>query len=91
MTKTSSGTSSNFGLVMYSREKIFVTGYGIQATIRDGTTAFFAKLSAGLSLMNKKRTASYDIFLDGNLGLAKGAMKTFNMSVGRSMYFGKRK
>lgn len=91
MTKTSAGSSSNFGLSMYSREKIFVMGYGIQATIRDGSSAFYAKLSVGLSLMNKKRTASYDIFLDGNMGLAKGAIKTFNMSVGRSMYFGKRK
>lgn len=91
MTKTSAGSSSNFGLSMYSREKIFVMGYGVQATISEGTSAFYAKLSVGLSLMNKKRTASYDIFLDGNMGLAKGAIKTFNMSVGRSMYFGKRK
>lgn len=91
LTTTSGGSSTNLGFSMYSREKIFVFGTGLQATFRDGASTLYAKISVGLSLMNKKRTASYDIFLDGNTGLNKGAPTIINMSVGRSLYFGKRK
>jgi hypothetical protein len=41
--------------------------------------------------MNRKRSASFDVFLDGQQPLApKGAATVLGMSVGRSVYFGKR-
>lgn len=89
-TKTS-GSSSNLGFSYYSRKNIFVAGVGLQATFRDGTSALYYKISVGLSFMNKKRSASYDIFIDGNKGFNKIAPTIINLSIGRSIYFGKRK
>ncbi len=91
MNKTSGGSSTNLGFSIYSREKIFVSGAGLQSTIQNGAVTFYTKISVGLSFMNAKRTASYDVFLDGNMGLTKGATRTIYMSIGRSLYFGKRK
>ncbi|MCK9638587.1 MAG: hypothetical protein M0R39_01660 [Prolixibacteraceae bacterium] len=91
ITKTSGSSYSNLGLSMYSRNKTFVFGTGLQAIFRDGNSSFYAKISMGLSFMNKRKTASFDVFLDGNAGLSKGAPTLISMSVGRSVYFGKRK
>jgi tetratricopeptide (TPR) repeat protein len=91
VTKTSGSSYSNIGLSMYSRKEKFVFGTGLQAILRDGSSSFYAKISIGLSFMNKKRTASFDVFLDGNAGLSKGAPTLISMSVGRSVYFGKRR
>jgi hypothetical protein len=41
--------------------------------------------------MNKKGTASFDIFLDGKVPLKKGYSTLMGLSIGRSFYFGKRK
>jgi hypothetical protein len=85
------GSSSNLGLSYYSRKNIFVAGFGLQATFRDGSSDLYYKVSVGLSFMNKKHTASYDIFFDGNKGFNKLAPTIINLSIGRSIYFGKRK
>jgi len=89
-TKTS-GSSSNLGFSYYYRKNIFVGGVGFQATFQDGTSALYYKVSAGLSFMNKKHTASYDIFIDSNKGFNEAAPTIINLSIGRSIYFGKRK
>ena len=91
MTKSAGNTSTNIGFSGYSREKIFVTGGGILMSFMNGTSTFYYKLSVGLSFMNKKKTASYDIFLDGNRGMKKPNPTVIHMSLGRSIYFGKRK
>jgi len=91
MTKTAGGTSTNMGFSMYNRQKIFVSGMGLMATFQKGTSAFYYKISVGLSFMNKKKTASYDIFLDGNKGFKNTDPTIISMSMGKSIYFGKRK
>ena len=91
VTKTAGSSYSNLGFSMYSRKETFVFGTGLQAVFRDGISSFYAKISIGLSFLNKKKTASFDVFLDGNAGLNKGAPTLINMSIGRSVYFGKRR
>jgi hypothetical protein len=41
--------------------------------------------------MNRDRTSSLDIFLDVNTTLSEGSPIIFGLSLGKSMYFGKRK
>jgi hypothetical protein len=91
VTKTPAGNSSNMGFSFYNRQNIFVSGMGIMANFQKGTSAFYYKISVGLSFMNKKRSASYDIFLDGNKGFKNTDPTIIGMSLGRSVYFGKRK
>jgi tetratricopeptide (TPR) repeat protein len=91
VTKTPAGNSSNMGFSFYNRQNIFVSGMGIMANFQKGTSAFYYKISVGLSFMNKKRSASYDIFLDGNKGFKNTDPTIIGMSLGRSIYFGKRK
>jgi tetratricopeptide (TPR) repeat protein len=90
---TSAGGMSyvNVGLSGYYRQGIFVEGFGISAALGNNTTALFGKISVGVSFMNKNRTSSLDIFLDGKLPLTKGGVTTVGLSVGQSIYFGKRK
>lgn len=88
---TPSGTSSNIGFSFYNRQNIFVSGMGITSYFQEGTSSFFYKVSVGLSFMNKKRTSSYDVFLDANKGFKQTDPTIINMSVGKSIYFGKRK
>jgi tetratricopeptide (TPR) repeat protein len=80
--------SATIGLSMYNRNGIFVTGIGLNYSIG---SALYAKISVGVSLMNKTHTASYDIFLDGNAPITKGYPTNITLSIGRSIYFGKRK
>ncbi len=82
---------TNIGLSVYNREKIFVEGFGLTTTLGKGITALYAKISVGLSFMNKKHTSSLDIFLDGRMPITKGGVTTVGISVGQSIYFGKRK
>lgn len=91
VTKTTNGTSSNMGFSFYNRQKVFVSGMGLMANFQKGTSSFYYKVSVGLSFMNKKRSASYDIFLDGNKGFRNTDPTIISVSLGRSIYFGKRK
>lgn len=87
----SGNTSLNVGLMSFFRQKIFVGGYGLNGSFGGGSKTLYFKLSVGISLMNKKRSSSFDIFLDGMQPLVpKGAATTMGLSVGRSVYFGKR-
>jgi hypothetical protein len=82
---------TNVGLSVYNRERVFVEGFGLTGTIGNGTTALYAKISVGLSFMNKNRTSSLDIFLDGRMPITKGGVTSVGLSIGQSIYFGKRK
>jgi tetratricopeptide (TPR) repeat protein len=82
--------TTNIGATFYSRDRIYVYGAGLMCNL-GASTSVYAKISVGLSLMNKKQTSSYDIFIDGNAPLTKGYPTTFTMSIGKSIYFGKRK
>jgi hypothetical protein len=89
--KNAEYSSSNVGLTLYNRQKIFVSGAGLGMNAANGSSAFSLKLSVGISKMNKARTASFDVFLDMNKGLKQGALTTYCFSIGTSKYFGKRK
>lgn len=90
VTNAGSNTFVNIGLSGYNRQGIYVAGFGLTAAL--GTTAaLYGKISVGLSFMNKNRTSSLDIFLDGKMPLTKGGVTTVGLSVGQSIYFGKRK
>jgi tetratricopeptide (TPR) repeat protein len=91
ITNSSGTSSSNLGLSFYERNKYLVYGTGIQMASGSGNTVFYLKLSAGLSIMNRNRTSSFDLFVDVNYGLKKGDLSTFGLSVGKGIYFGKRK
>lgn len=83
--------SISLGLTNYYRHRVFVSGFGFNSTLASGSFAFYLKISVGLSFMNDERTASWDIFLDGQQPVTpKGLATTVGMSVGRSVYFGKR-
>lgn len=91
MTQSAGGTFGNLGFTVYNRQKIFVMGIGITGSFGEGNSVAYTKISVGPSFMNKKGTASFDIFLDGKAPLKKGYATTMGISIGRSMYFGKRK
>jgi tetratricopeptide (TPR) repeat protein len=86
-----SSTYTNLGLSIYNRQKIFVAGFGLTSTLGGGSSIFYGKVSVGLSIMNKKGTTSLDIFLDGKMPLSKGQPTVMGLSIGESVYFGKRK
>jgi tetratricopeptide (TPR) repeat protein len=91
ITSASGSTSLNLGFLTYFRKKIFVAGWGITGAFANGSSTGYLRVSMGTSLMNKKRTASLDIFIDGQSPIiTKGAITTMGLSIGRSVYFGKR-
>jgi hypothetical protein len=81
----------NLGFTTYNRQKIFVLGAGMLANLGGGTAIFYGKVSLGLSFMNKNHSSSFDIFIDGKVPFNKGYSTTMGLSVGQSIYFGKRK
>jgi hypothetical protein len=81
----------NLGFTTYKRQNIFVMGAGALANFGGGTAIFYGKISVGLSFMNKNHSSSFDIFLDGKVPFNKGYSTTVGLSVGQSIYFGKRK
>jgi hypothetical protein len=90
LTSSSGSTNANLGLSVYGRDRMFVYGAGLLCTV--GTSTYLsAKITVGLSFMNKNHTGSFDIFFDGNESLTKSAPTTITISIGRSVYFGKRK
>jgi tetratricopeptide (TPR) repeat protein len=91
ITKSAGVSSTNLGLSFYERSKYSVYGAGFQLASVSGNTVYYLKLSVGLSIMNRVRTSSFDLFLDVNYGLKKGDLSTYSLSVGKGIYFGKRK
>lgn len=87
-----SGTARvNLGTSVYNRYKKLVYGTGVNASLGKSYSAVYLKFSAGPSFMNRRKTASLDIFWDINLSTSKKYPSTFGFSIGRSIYFGKRK
>jgi tetratricopeptide (TPR) repeat protein len=91
VTSTGTGTSVNLALSGYFRKKALVTGTGLMMTSGSGTTSLSVRISVGASILNRNHKSSVDIFLDGTAGLTKGSLTTVGFSVGKSLYFGKRK
>lgn len=89
--RSGGATALTLGLTNYSRSKAFVAGYGLQGSFGGGAVGLNLKISVGLSFLNSDQTGSWDIFLDGYQPLLpKDGVTTVGMSIGRSVYFGKR-
>lgn len=87
-----SGTSVvNTGFSFYERYKSMVGGMGISGSFGNGSAVWYFKISPGFSFMNKSRTASWDIFLDMRKPFKQSYATSLSLSIGRSLYFGKRK
>jgi len=84
-------TSVNLGVSMYGRFKVLVTGVGFTLTVANGKPSAGIKLSVGMSIKNKDKTSSFDIFLDGTTALAKNSYTNVCFSIGKTIYFGRRK
>lgn len=84
-------TNLNLGASVYQRYKFLVFGTGINGNFGKDYKALYFKLSFGPSIMNRKKTASLDIFYDINASPNKENPAMFGFSIGRSLYFGKRK
>jgi len=90
VTINSGNTYSNLGLLYYQRHKIFVVGFGLSSSFGNGSSTMYAKLSPGLSIMNKNKSASWDIFWDVQVPFSNKYATTAGFSIGRSFYFGNR-
>jgi len=91
LTRSGGATGITVGLTNYSRSKAFVAGYGLQGSFAGGGIGLNLKISVGLSFLNSDQTGSWDIFLDGYQPLLpKDGVTSVGMSIGRSVYFGKR-
>jgi tetratricopeptide (TPR) repeat protein len=88
----SGGSSSfNLGLLYYQRyKKVMVGGFGLSCSTGNSSLTLNMKVSAGLSFMNEKKTASWDIFGDLQIPFSQDYAKNYGFSIGRSIYFGKR-
>ena len=84
-------TLVNLGLTGYYRKNVLVVGGGLMVNSGGGSTSASLKISAGISKLNKQQTSSFDVFIDGNVGLGKNSMTTVTLSVGQTIYFGKKK
>ena len=83
-------TYFNIGLAGYQRLfQILMVGLGINERVGGGSGVFSIKTSAGVSFVNKDRTASTDIFFDVYAPLKKGEKTIFGFSIGRSIYWTK--
>lgn len=80
----------NTGITMYERRDKIIYGLGLTFSAGQAKSLLY-KVSVGYSIPNKKRTSSFDIFCDINLGLTKDAPGIIGLSIGKSFYFGKRK
>ena len=91
VTNSGAGSYANLGLSIYNRQGIYVMGGGFTSNLGGSASVFYVKLSVGLSFMNKNKTSSLDIFLDGKTPLSKGYPTMMGLSIGQSFYFGNRK
>jgi tetratricopeptide (TPR) repeat protein len=81
----------NMGMTVFAHTRSLVGGGGFALSRGNEHTSLSLKLSVGVSKMNKKNTSSTDIFLDFNVGVTKNSFTTFGLTLGKSIYFGKRK
>lgn len=76
----------NIGLAAYKTVKIFIFGLGINEQIGDNSV-FSITPSAGISIMNKKKNASYDVMFNLYIPVSKGNPVSYGLSLGRTFYF----
>ena len=76
----------NIGLAAYKTVKIFIFGLGINEQIGDNSV-FSITPSAGISIMNKKKNASYDVMFNLYIPVSKGNPVSYGLSFGRTFYF----
>ncbi len=81
----------NLGISTYIRYRSLVSGFGFLLGAGDAKPTYSIKISVGVSVINKTQTSSFDVFLDVNAGLIKGSLTTYGLSIGKTLYFGKRK
>lgn len=89
--KNDSYSMTTIGLSVYTRSKFAVGGVGLSVTSFDGEASLSYKISAGISTMNKKKTSSLDFFVDVINGVKKESVNTVMISIGHTLYFGRRK
>jgi hypothetical protein len=80
---------ANLGLSIYERWKFLVGGLGFSGQFGESNTFNF-RSTIGFSFFNKKKSRSFDIFITSDIPLIKDAKTTYGISIGRSIYFGKR-
>lgn len=76
----------NIGFAGYKTLNVFVFGIGINEQIGKDSVFSIAP-SAGISLLNRKGNASYDIMLNLMVPCKKGNPVSFSVSFGRTFYF----
>ncbi len=76
----------NIGIAAYQMINIFVVGLGINEQISKNST-FSISPSVGISLMNQKGNASYDIMCNLFIPCKRGHLLSYTISFGRTYYF----
>ncbi|MDR1169460.1 MAG: hypothetical protein LBK97_01330 [Prevotellaceae bacterium] len=88
-----SGSSGNIyaglGLSAYERWNFLVGGLGFSGQFGE-SSSFNVRATLGLSFFNKKKSRSFDVFFTMDIPLVEGAKTIYGLSIGRSIYFGKR-
>jgi hypothetical protein len=80
----------NLGASGYQRFGVFVWGEGLSLQMGN-STVLNLKSSLGLSFINRKRNSSWDIFFEWYVPIGKDVKSSYGISIGKSIYFGKRK
>jgi tetratricopeptide (TPR) repeat protein len=86
-------TFFNIGGTYYSRENSWVFGHGLNLQFGGGSTVCNYSGSIGYSIFNDTKSRSTDIFLICGYPVVPWDLKQFmvGISIGQSLYFGKRK
>jgi tetratricopeptide (TPR) repeat protein len=86
-------TFFNIGGSHYGRVNSWVFGYGLNMQFGGGSSVCNYSCSAGYSIYNNTKSRSTDIFLICGYPIAPWDLKQFmiGISIGQSLYFGKRK
>jgi len=91
VTSSAGSTYFNLGFLYYQRyKKVLVGGFGLSSNIGNSSATLYMKISPGLSIMNKEKTSSWDIFWDVQMPFSKKYATYIGFSVGKSFYFGNR-
>lgn len=76
----------NIGLAAYKTVKIFIFGLGINERISNNSV-FSITPSSGISIMNKKGNASYDVMFNLYIPVIRENPVSYGLSFGRTFYF----
>jgi tetratricopeptide (TPR) repeat protein len=86
----SGSTYVNLGLSVYDRWKFLIAGLGFSGQFGE-SSSFNLRGTFGLSFFNRRKSRSFDVFFTYDTPLVEGAKTIYGISIGRSLYFGKRK